>query len=211
MVSVSQQRSAKQITPPHRSEPEQSAIESEAKNPGSSTLVFERRIFLCVIPTGVCGVEGPRLPAARTCTAPKKKNCSDGVLPHLYLSEERACPELCRRVGAMFIATGEVQRRHTRDAYSCTQTIAIGLRDTSQYLGSLLCVIPTGVCRAEGPRLPTARTGTAPKRESVATASFFTSTCPRRGRRDSYRDGRGSTPAHPPSFFLHSGSRVCVA
>ena len=68
----------------------------------------------------------------------------------------------------MFIATGEVQRRHTRNAYSCTQTIAIGLRDTSQYLGSLLCVIPTGVCGAEGPRLPTARTGTVPKKKNCS-------------------------------------------
>jgi prepilin-type N-terminal cleavage/methylation domain-containing protein len=35
---------------------------------------------------------------------------------------------------------------------------------------------------------------------------ILTSSCPRRGRRDSYRNGRGSTPAHPPSLFLHSGN-----
>jgi hypothetical protein len=30
------------------------------------------RIFLCVIPTGVLGVEGPRLPAACTGPSPQK-------------------------------------------------------------------------------------------------------------------------------------------
>ena len=39
-----------------------------------------------------------------------------------------------------------------------------------------------------------------------ASARLFASLCPRRGRRDSYRDGRGSTPAHPPCLFLHSGN-----
>jgi hypothetical protein len=37
-----------------------------------------------------------------------------------------------------------------------------------------------------------------------------TSTCPKRGRLDSYRAGRGSTPAHPPRLFLHSGNREYV-
>jgi len=45
--------------------------------------------------------------------------------PHLYFSEERACPELCRRVGAIPIAPGEVQRQHTRDAYSCTESLVV--------------------------------------------------------------------------------------
>src|SRR4029077_1550767 len=40
----------------------------------------------------------------------------------------------------------------------------------------------------------------------------FTSPCPRRGRRDSCRDGRGSTLAHPRCLFLRSASsgRRCV-
>jgi hypothetical protein len=42
-------------------------------------------------------------------------------LSYLSLSEERS---------ALPIATEEVQRQHTRDAYSCTQ--AIGLRETSR-------------------------------------------------------------------------------
>src|SRR5260370_26863488 len=45
---------------------------------------------------------------------------------------------------------------------------------------------------------------------SSSRVRFFTSTCPSRGRRDSYRDGRGSTAAHPLRLFLHSdnsGSR----
>ncbi len=32
---------------------------------------------------------------------------------------------------------------------------------------------------------------------------IFTSPYPRGGRRDSYRDGRGATAAHPRSLFLH--------
>ena len=31
----------------------------------------------------------------------------------------------------MFIAPGEVQRRHTRDPYSCTQAFVVYLRETS--------------------------------------------------------------------------------
>jgi general secretion pathway protein I len=45
-----------------------------------------------------------------------------------------------------------------------------------------------------------------------SSSGVFTSTCPRRGRRDSYRAGRGSTPAYQRRSFLHSdnsGSR-CV-
>jgi hypothetical protein len=49
------------------------SFQSEAKNPDPSTLVFERRIFPCVIPTGVRGVEGPRLPPARTDTSLSEK------------------------------------------------------------------------------------------------------------------------------------------
>src|SRR5216684_8970819 len=52
------------------------------------------------------------------------------VFSYLYLSEERACPELCRRVGAIPIAKGEVQRQHTCDAYSCTQAFVVCLRET---------------------------------------------------------------------------------
>ncbi len=33
-------------------------------------------------------------------------------------------------VGAIPIATGEVQRQHTRDAYSCTQALVVCLRET---------------------------------------------------------------------------------
>jgi len=36
------------------------------------------------------------------------------------------------------------------------------------------------------------------------SSGIFTSPCPRRGRRDSYRDGRGATAAHPRRLFLHS-------
>ena len=37
-----------------------------------------------------------------------------------------------------------------------------------------------------------------------ARVCVFTSPCPRRGRRDSYRDGRGATAAHSRRLFLHS-------
>jgi general secretion pathway protein I len=39
---------------------------------------------------------------------------------------------------------------------------------------------------------------------SSSRICVFTSPCPRRGRRDSYRDGRGATAAHSPRLFLHS-------
>jgi hypothetical protein len=38
------------------------------------------------------------------------------------------------------------------------------------------------------------------KRENCSDGVLPTSTCPRRGRRDSYRDGRGSTAAHPDAY-----------
>ena len=57
--------------------------------------------------------------------------CERPLNLHLYLSED-FLPLLVRgEVGAIPIATGEVQRRHTRDAYSCTQAIVVGLRETS--------------------------------------------------------------------------------
>src|SRR6266478_6344083 len=33
---------------------------------------------------------------------------------------------------------------------------------------------------------------------------------PRKGRRDSYRNRRGATPAHPLRLFLHSGSSISL-
>jgi hypothetical protein len=102
MVSVSQQRSAKQITPPHRSDPEQSVIESEAKNP-----------------------------------SPRRSSSS---VESFFVSSR---PESAER----------------RDP---------GFR----------------------PRAP----ARPPKRKTVATASFLTSTCPRRGRRDWRLRGTASAP-----------------
>ena len=45
------------------------------------------------------------------------------------------------------------------------------------------------------------QTSTLERRDPLLASPY-----PRRGRRDSYRDGRGSTAAHPRRSFLHSDS-----
>jgi hypothetical protein len=75
----------------------------------------------------------------------------------------------------MFIAPGEVQRQHARNAYSSTEAVVARLHDISRYLSSLFCAIPTGVhlCvilsgvrGVEGPRIPAARPGHLPNRQN---------------------------------------------
>src|SRR5260370_565657 len=43
----------------------------------------------------------------------------------------------------------------------------------------------------------------------IFSCLILTSTCPRRGRRDSYRGGRGSTPAHSPTYSCAQTKVVC--
>jgi hypothetical protein len=45
----------------------------ELKEKNAIQIETHRGLFLCVIPTGVCGAEGPRIPAARAVTSLTEK------------------------------------------------------------------------------------------------------------------------------------------
>jgi hypothetical protein len=81
-------------------------------------------IFLCVIPSEVCGAEGPRLPSARHWHLPDPTRLSP--FPH-----GKGLGVRLPQVSPKFSAS------------------------------SVFCVIPTGVCGVEGPRLPAPCTSTS--------------------------------------------------